>query len=161
MIDYYTRDFSSFQYHLFTTKKIIIFGFFIFRDSLFTVSQSITFVNSAFICMEFGFVILLPLESSNVGLLSRVVSSAYTMGVNVSLAMARSLIYIKKYMMAKSIPGMLGRMASGPRFVSWMHTTAHWSRCLRSAVSCSFAADSHSTLNDMIVTAGPEKGPFV
>ena len=43
---------------------------------------------------------------------------------------------------AKSIPGMLGRMASGPRCVSWMHTTAHWSRCLRSAMSCSFAADS-------------------
>ena len=54
-IDYYTRDFSSFQYPLFTTKIIIFFFF--FRDSLFTVSQSITFVNSAFICMEFGFVI--------------------------------------------------------------------------------------------------------
>ena len=48
--------------------------------------------------------------------------------------------------MAKSIPGMLGRVASGPRCVSWMHTTAHWSRCpLRSAMSCSFAADSPST----------------
>ena len=33
--------------------------------------------------------------------------------------------------MAKSIPGMLGRMVSGPRSVSWMHTTAHWSRCLK------------------------------
>ena len=28
--------------------------------------------------------------------------------------------------MAKSIPGMLDRMASDPRCVSWMHTTAHW-----------------------------------
>ena len=27
--------------------------------------------------------------------------------------------------MAKSIPGMLGRMASGPRCVSLMHPTAH------------------------------------
>ena len=62
--------------------------------------------------------------------------------------------------MAKSIPGMLGRMASGPRCVSWMHTTAYWSRCLRSSMSCCFAADSHSTLKDMIVRAGPEKGPF-
>ena len=42
----------------------------------------------------------------------------------------------------KSIPGMLDQMASGPRCVSWTHTTAHWSRCLRSAMSCSFAADS-------------------
>ena len=74
--------------------KIIIFDIFIFRDSLFTVIQSNTFVNSAFICMEFGFVIWLSLKSSNV--LSRVVSSAYMMGVNVSLAMARSSIYIKK-----------------------------------------------------------------
>ena len=56
MIDYYTRDFSSFRYPLFTTK-IIILDFFIVRDSLSTVSQSITFVNSAFIGMEFGFVI--------------------------------------------------------------------------------------------------------
>ena len=32
--------------------------------------------------------------------------------------------------MAKSIPGMLGRMSSGPRRVSCMHTTGHWSRCL-------------------------------
>ena len=62
--------------------------------------------------------------------------------------------------MAKSIPGMLGRMASGPRCVSWMHTTAYWSRWLRLAMSCCFAADSHSTLKDMIVRAGPEKGPF-
>ena len=91
MIDYYTRDFSSFQYPLFTTKN---HHFFIFRDSLLTVSQSITLVNSAFICMEFGFVISLPLKSSNV--LCRVVSSAYMMGVNVSLAKARSLMYIKK-----------------------------------------------------------------
>ena len=63
--------------------------------------------------------------------------------------------------MAKSIPGMLGRMASGPRCVSRMHTTAHWSRCLRSAMGCSFAAYSPSTLNDIIVRAGPEKGPLV
>ena len=63
--------------------------------------------------------------------------------------------------MTKSIPDMLGRMASGPQFVSWMHTTAHGSRCLRSAMSCSFAADSPSTLKDMIVRAGPEKGPLV
>ena len=52
--------------------------------------------------------------------------------------------------MAKSIPGMMGRMASSLRCVSWMHTTAHWSRYLRSAMSCSFAADSSSTLKDII-----------
>ena len=57
---------------------------------------------------------------------------------------------------AKSIPGMLGRMASGPRCISWMHT-AHWSQCLSSGMSCSFAADSPSTLKDIIVRAGPEK----
>ena len=44
--------------------------------------------------------------------------------------------------MAKFIPGMLDRMASGPRCVSWTHTSAHWSRCLRSAMSCSFAVGS-------------------
>ena len=63
--------------------------------------------------------------------------------------------------MAKSIPDMLGRMASGPRCVSWMHTTAHMCRCLWSAMSCSFAADSLSTLKDILVRAGPEKGPLV
>ena len=63
--------------------------------------------------------------------------------------------------MAKSIPGMLGRMASGPRCVSWMHTTAHRCRWLRSAMSFSFAADNPSTLKDTIVRAGPEKGPLV
>ena len=63
--------------------------------------------------------------------------------------------------MAKSIPGMLGRMASGPRCVSWMHTTAHWSWCLRSAMGCSFAAYSPSTLKDIIGRAGPEKGPLM
>ena len=62
--------------------------------------------------------------------------------------------------MAKSIPGMLGRMGSGPRCVSWMHTAAHWSHCLRSAMSCSFAADSPSTSKDIIVRASPEKGPL-
>ena len=35
---------------------------------------------------------------------------------------------------AKSIPGMLGRMASGPRCVSWMHTTAHMARLQESGV---------------------------
>ena len=63
--------------------------------------------------------------------------------------------------MAKSIPGMLGRMASGPRCVSWMLTTTHCSHCLRSAMSCSFADDSPSTLKDIIFSAGPEKGPLV
>ena len=65
------------------------------------------------------------------------------------------------FSMAKSIPGMQGRMAYGPRCVYWMHTTAHWSRCLRSAMSCYFAADSPSTLNDMIVRTGHEMGPLV
>ena len=55
--DYYTRDFGSFQYPLFITKKSSFLFCFIVRDSLLTVSQSITFVNSAFICKEFGFVI--------------------------------------------------------------------------------------------------------
>ena len=32
--------------------------------------------------------------------------------------------------MAKSIPGMLGRMASGPQCVSWMHTTRTRTRTL-------------------------------
>ena len=36
--------------------------------------------------------------------------------------------------MTKSIPGMLVRMTSGPRCVSWMHSTAHWSRCLKPGV---------------------------
>ena len=63
--------------------------------------------------------------------------------------------------MAKSIPGMLDWMSSDPRLVSCMHMTAHWSRCLRSAMSYCFAADSPSTLKDMIVRAGPEKDPLV
>ena len=62
---------------------------------------------------------------------------------------------------AKSIPGMLGQMASGPRCVSWMHTTAHWSWCIIPTMSCSFAADSSSALKDIIVRAGPEKGPLM
>ena len=63
--------------------------------------------------------------------------------------------------MANSIPGTLGRMSCGPRWVSCMQTTAHWCLLLRSATSCCFAADSPSTLKDMIVRAGPEKDPSV
>ena len=63
--------------------------------------------------------------------------------------------------MAISIPGMLGRMSSGPRYVSCMHKTAHSCFLLRSATSCCLAAESPSMLKDIIVRAGPGKDPFV
>ena len=63
--------------------------------------------------------------------------------------------------MTKSIPGTLGRMSFGPRWVSCMQTTAHWCLLLRSVTSCCFAAGSSSTLKDKIVKAGPEKDPSV
>ena len=93
MIDYDIRDFSTFQYSLFTAKNHHFF-FFIFRDNLLTVNQFTIFVNSAFIWIAFWFVDWLPLKLSNV--LSSVVSSAYMMGVNFALAMARSLYQEKE-----------------------------------------------------------------
>ena len=59
--------------------------------------------------------------------------------------------------MAKSIPGTLGRMSFGPRWVSCTQMIAHWCLLMRSAISCCFAAERPSTLKGKTVRVGPEK----
>ena len=48
---------------------MIIFVFMIFTDSLLTVNQSTIFVNSAFTCIEFGFVCFIAIEINIIAIL--------------------------------------------------------------------------------------------
>ena len=61
--------------------------------------------------------------------------------------------------MAKSMPGMVGRMLLLPRCVSGKQRTSHWRLLHISANKLCLAVEKPSTLDDMTVSAGPRKGP--
>ena len=71
--------------------KTIAFDLFTFNDSLLTLSQSLTLVNSLLILNDRSFCL-----SKTFAIVNNVVSSAYMMNLNFSLHLMISLIYIVK-----------------------------------------------------------------
>ena len=80
---------------LFTCLNIINLDFYAFNDSLFTFSQPLILFSSSFMFCSTECCRWLELNEPNVGLLIKVVSSAYEITLNSSVDVLISFIYLE------------------------------------------------------------------